>query len=679
MTCNQELLVLISCYLDGEATPAEAARVEEHLAQCADCRKRVEQWQGYQQLFTWAYTRELPDALSTDELIQQVRKGEHQPMDHAVNTSAAVTPKRTPVLCRRWIWSGAVAAALLLAVLCYQFILPQSFLLVGHRLVTANHPRTMRMGLHVQLEVGPHSVLRRLDQQTVRLEQGWLFVAVHDKAGITIETSRMKVTDRGTRFTVGIGAKADYVAVEEGAVDVMAGDVQRMVSADQALVTSGGNITSVSLPSLPPSETDDGQPLRSYAPPFRPGPLMELEQREGLKRLATRFPEVQIAGDAWAGRHALGNQWEWGLYWLSIKGQQAAMRKNLVHIAHQIAGVREDDENWEIPAAIMQVIGFQRDNGLADDVYYVCLAPKDGALVWRFTGSQGQQVDLPAAFEKDTSAMVMYSSLEHIRSTGSYENRNNAIQVLQEDAFQLAMWPAAAKPTLELYLKGQQKLAACERERELLAQMQQQCRNHDANTPMLKWSTNACGNMYYLDPQRKNGLLFAGNEKCGAQIYQAFDQAKHGQTGSVILGALYSDLPLANPPVAKGVYLVRFVLPGAAQAPHLELLTPDYRPVATRSGAPCTLPSSAPPAVEIRNTICYNTNTPPEYGDIGLELGIASPVNTSTTPDTFAFRIRVKGRPDDAATRVIRKGQSDSRRSANKEWATGWFEVQKPE
>lgn len=665
MTCDRELLLLISSYADGEATPGEAARAEAHLAHCAGCRKLLEQWQGHQQLFAWAYTRELPDVLNADELLLQARKENDQPMERVLTLTTAHEPKRILTLPRRWAWAGAMAAIMLLAVLFCQIILPHWFLPVGHELVSENNTRAIRMGMNVDLKVGPYAKLRRINERTIRLEAGWVAVNVRYGTGIIVETARLHATDQGTRFHVGIGAKSDYVTVEEGRVNVAAGNTQRTINADQALLASDtGEVTVMSFPPLGPGETDTGLPLRAYNPEFIPSIALDIARIDGLKRLATRFPDAQIEGMSW-GEMNLGNDQESALWITPAGGLREAMRANFVQITRLAAGGKADAGEWDIPVTFMQVIGYQPQMGLADDIYFVRLTCKDGNLTWQFNGSQGQQVDLPVTFAAKHEGAMMEGSFPMVQNgTSFFPNDIRTVRVLQ-----LVDWPAAAKPMLELRLNGRQQLTRWDGERALITEIERQFQN----VPEIKLSALTSNDILYLDPQQRYRMVFAGNVNCGAQMCRAYAAAQEGHAGSVMLGVLFSDMPLTTPPAAKGTYLVRFVLPGAAQAPHLELTTVDNRPIANWGGASTLLKSGGLPDEEIKNRIDHTTNTPPAAGNLRLSLGVTAAHNNA-----FAFQIQVSGRPDDAATREIKQGNETSRRTPDKEWAAGWVSIQQP-
>jgi hypothetical protein len=242
------MLLLISAYADGEATPDEVERAVEHLAGCTSCRKMVEQWQGHQQLFTWAYTREITDGCTADELIRQAGREESMTED-AMPRKVAQERKPIITLPRRWAWAAATAAIFMLLLIAYQFISPLLFLKIGREVVTAASPRAARMAFNIDLTVGPNSIIRRIDKRTIRLERGWVAATVSGDASITIATPRITVTDRGTKFHVGIGTKAEYVAVKEGSVDALIDGETHTVSAGQALLVGGhGTLAVLDIP-----------------------------------------------------------------------------------------------------------------------------------------------------------------------------------------------------------------------------------------------------------------------------------------------------------------------------------------------------------------------------------------------------------------------------------------------
>jgi cellulose synthase operon protein C len=78
---------LLSAYLDGEATPAEAVRVEHHLADCHRCRIRLTEINAARTAVRSLPMLELPSRLVTE------------------SRPTTVSPMRRPM-----VWVGAAAA-----------------------------------------------------------------------------------------------------------------------------------------------------------------------------------------------------------------------------------------------------------------------------------------------------------------------------------------------------------------------------------------------------------------------------------------------------------------------------------------------------------------------------------------------------------------------------------------
>lgn len=80
---------LLSVYLDGEASPSEAARVERHVHQCHRCRRRLGEINSARTAVRSLPLMEMPDGLV--------------PVDHE---------ETAPVSRRPAVWVGAAAAAM---------------------------------------------------------------------------------------------------------------------------------------------------------------------------------------------------------------------------------------------------------------------------------------------------------------------------------------------------------------------------------------------------------------------------------------------------------------------------------------------------------------------------------------------------------------------------------------
>lgn len=94
MNC-EEALVLLSGHLDGQNSEEEAARLQDHLAQCPDCRRLLEDLKALD-----AGLLSLEEAPPAD-LCESVME--------AIRQEARVRKKK-----RRWVWPTTAAAVLIL-------------------------------------------------------------------------------------------------------------------------------------------------------------------------------------------------------------------------------------------------------------------------------------------------------------------------------------------------------------------------------------------------------------------------------------------------------------------------------------------------------------------------------------------------------------------------------------
>lgn len=102
MNCN-DYLPLLSGHLDGENTPEEEQRLQAHLAQCADCRARLQAFERGDRLLR-ADTAAPPAGLTASILAAAARTPQQN----------AKKPRRA---CWGWLATGAAAAALVAFVL----------------------------------------------------------------------------------------------------------------------------------------------------------------------------------------------------------------------------------------------------------------------------------------------------------------------------------------------------------------------------------------------------------------------------------------------------------------------------------------------------------------------------------------------------------------------------------
>ncbi|MHB9107143.1 MAG: zf-HC2 domain-containing protein [Armatimonadota bacterium] len=666
MTCDREMLLLISAYADREATPEEAERAAEHLASCTGCRKMVEQWQGHQQLFTWAYTREITDGCSADELIRQA--GKEQPMTEQT-APRIVMQERTMkhISPRRWAWAAALAAGLLIALLAYQIITSTMFLNIGQDIVTAASPKETRVTLDVDLTIGPNSTVRRIDARTIRVEKGWVAATVRGNSGITVATPRMTVTDRGTKFHAGTGAKADYVTVEEGAVDAVVDGTMHQVRAGEALLArNSGALQPLMVTAENPEQPEGNSLLNIAQSTFMPRREEELDWYEGLRRLAARFPNIHLASGLNTGMTDCGNDTDFVTKIWDVTSFRKELRAALPQIARTLAGGQQAAKSWEVPVTVMQLIGITSPPGLADDVYLVCLVPRDEGISWRFTGSQGNELFFPVHFEVPQSEVRIDNNkvLQAVYSCSTVHPGNVRDHV---EKFLLMHWPGDAKPLLEFRVQGPQQLGIWQKERTMLAETARQCT--DISGLSLKFPHS---DLYYLDPQRKAWVLLGWNDNAGEQLCRISDQKKQGHGGSVILGVMVTNQPLVRPATDAGTYLVRMVQPASEKTPHIELSSLDGKPVLAWGDSSCPLTTEAPEKHH-QSSSGVSTDTPPEYGTVDLRCSVMA-----ARDNGYPLQFQVIGRPDDKTTRPIKKGNSTSWRIPTKTWAEGWIRIKKP-
>jgi len=643
------MLLLISSYADGEATPEEAERAAEHLERCTGCHKMVEQWQGHQQLFTWAYTREITDGCAVDALIRQAGK-EQSMTEEPMPRKAAQERKTIIILPHRWKWVAALAAVLFIAFTAYA-VITHSWIKVGQQVVTAMQPRETRMAINVGLTIGPHSIIRRTGPHTLRVEQGWVATDVRNGAGVTIETPRLRATDRGTKFHVGTGAKADYVTVEKGAVEVKIGVARRTVNAGQALFANAdGTYTELTAPTEKPDK-DKRAPLRANLTDV-PTTIEARQWEEGIARLAISFPNLHLDGGRGTSC-SRDNKVDYiiGFEDITKADYRQALRAHFPQLAHLLAGGTGDTGTWDIPVGVMQLAGITSPSGLADDVYYLRLAPAKGnILVWRFSGSRGTDVDVPVTFNKawphlfPSSGMLQQAGSETIEHPGG---KNEYI-----GKYLLVDWPVTQKPYLEFRVNGPQELALWQEERVMLAEVARQC----AGVPelSLRYPNDQ---YYYLDADRKHRLMIAWNQDAGRQLAQVSDRAKTERGAAVILAVINTELPLADPPAPAGIYLLRLVLL-AGKSPFLEMSTPGNQRMPTWGAPSRILLAGKPDDNGGGHSFSNALNMPRRYGRVEVECRLGSVYN-GAFPFTFKVFDRSKGA------------------WPGKMWTEGWIRIKK--
>jgi|GEM_PF-4556196 len=661
MACDRDMLLLVSAYADGETTSEQSAIVEAHLETCADCKASLQDWQGQKELLNWAYTVPLPE-LSRD----------------FERSNAQVVPKRPSIVKRmqtmstQFIGHGklAIAAVVIALVIVAGVKIQQmrkpSYMPVGKSLVSLNHEKHISTEENVRLTLGPDSIITRINDRTIRLQKGWVEAEVREHTGLKVLTDRMEVTDQGTKFRVGTRPVLDYVLVDKGYVSVVTNKTTHQLKPGQVIIVpQKGKVWVADLPEESQEDITNARPVGQEMP-FLPCDLFETERREGMKRLAARFPEVRIISGEATGSSggsedtsdSIGNY-----YIIPTVGCSQGMRDHFADLAQVIAGGTIDSPEWEIPVAILQVSGTKSIHSLLSDVYFVRLASKNGTIVWRFTGSLGTEADLPLATEKLTpiASSRLSGESNHVRTDYDeklFETRG------------LSYWPGELKPIFTLEILGRPKTEIW-RDR------------YTAFTKVTKIVPQTLGSLYkiadthlsYLDASRTNIMFVAWNANAGAQLSKLQKGAKRGYGGSVIIGALLSSVPLLEPVCEKGIYLIRFVIPAHSESPHLEISTVDNRVVSAWNASSKTIADPKKGEIDINggSTDNYRATMPPGIGSVFFQF--------TTTPvknGGFNILFQVVGMPDDKSTLPMKIKGGWQQREPSKTWAEGWIRLKQP-
>lgn len=108
MTLHQEFANDLALYALGGLQPADAAALEEHLAECADCRRELQRLRGDSALLAMSVSPETPPARARQRLINAV----------AAESRATRAPQAwTRVM---WLPSLALVAVVLIAVILWR-------------------------------------------------------------------------------------------------------------------------------------------------------------------------------------------------------------------------------------------------------------------------------------------------------------------------------------------------------------------------------------------------------------------------------------------------------------------------------------------------------------------------------------------------------------------------------
>lgn len=670
MGCDRETIMLISVYADGEATSEEKALAKAHLEHCRECRALVDGWSEQQRMFEWAYTIELPEESKIDWTSASAQKGKKMSIIEKMSNELSVMSRYRKSLG----WVGALAAALIVGIFVYRFATLPPLMRIGTETAAGKTSVIARTEDDVQLTVGPDSIVRRIDEKSIRLVKGFVFASVRHGAGLRILTPRLEVRDQGTRFEVGTGTKLDYVLVEEGRVSVSKRGRQHEVRQDQILFAGNDGEARVGeLPKLNDFDKVSGMTLTENAFVSLPASAVDLDWRDGLKRLALRFPYLRFScgrdnGVSEVGEGALALSSREGM--VTLSGLRERLRSHYSDIARVASGMPCSSGPWEVPVCIMQVTGLSLNPKLPGDVYYVSLVPKDGTIVWRFIGSLGMQADYPFVFGK------LHNPLNYnegpLKSTGTESvvktDENGKLSLVEMKELYISEFPGDSKPTLKLVVPG---VPVSEIDKDRVEMLTEIIRN----VPKIKGQDfdHPNSSLLYLDEARKHRILVAWRRDVGKELCLLTDRLRQGKGGTVVLGALASDVALEDPKLSPGIYLIKFVQQASGASPHLELAHQN-------GGGRYALRSVEP----LENYGGWHLESLPGYGTMSLQGSVDDKYKAKYEANgLFPFRVSIVGRPDDRNTRVITKTNSDGNRSwssrqPTKPWVEGGFLIKKP-
>jgi ferric-dicitrate binding protein FerR (iron transport regulator) len=225
MACDQKTMELLSVFVDGEATPEEAARAEAHLGVCSECRATVQEWRHGLEMLDWAYSRALPENIA-----------------EPVFEPPASIPEQRKRRSFQWPSLRVFAPAMVLAALIFIGVFVIQHIrqpVLGRQLATAGTNQTVLVAKGIRLEILPNSEVTRLGEKAINLIEGDIKIKVTHAGGLVVKTRRLQIIDQGTKFEVHSDAKADSITVEEGRVLVRQGEKEYHVNAGEVLSATG--------------------------------------------------------------------------------------------------------------------------------------------------------------------------------------------------------------------------------------------------------------------------------------------------------------------------------------------------------------------------------------------------------------------------------------------------------
>lgn len=644
MTCDQKILQLISCYADGETTPEESKQAAEHLEKCAGCRKMLNEWREQRQLLEWAYTLKLPDEIGIDISGQE----------KYMNTVSVVSDKPCHIHWSfRWAFAGVIA--IIMAFVIYHFaMLPPFF---DKNIATGHSIEKTRVANGITLEVGPDSTITRLGERSIKLDRGWVKAFVRHGDGFQIFTRRMRIEDKGTVFNVATSRDIDCVTVEEGIVTVEnSGKTHEVKAGEAAIARDGMKLAVNSFPASDEEENEKGSLIGESKTKYEPKNSDDLDMEEGLRALAQRFPDAREISST-EGFSSISSSDTATRYYLQLRHTPLLrnnLRKHYLEIAQAMAG-KPIDQDWEIPVEYILIGGTVKPFKLPAGVYYIRIISTNGKVVWRLSDAEGNDADIPISWSKydgKSNGTASYGSSGSI-ACSTYSRTGQPIEI----TMQLLDWPGEYKPSLTLSLQGASISDYRQTENKIIAQVE----NAAASIRGFKISDFRYPYILYLNPNRTRRIIVIWNNNAGKDLCRLINQVKHGNRGSVILGAMATDEDLLEPNVKAGAYLLKFVISSMSAPPHIEFVA--------NNGNKWKLNNS--------DTDSYGSAWTPDslpgYGKVKLSYSYLN----SHKPG-FTFEFKVIGRPDDLSTRDIRKGTETTWKEPTKVWASGCIRIRKP-
>ena len=176
--------------------------------------------------------------------------------------------------------------------------------------------------------------------------------------------------------------------------------------------------------------------------------------------------------------------------------------------------------------------------------------------------------------------------------------------------------------------------------------------------------------MYYLDHGHKKRLMTAWNQNAGRQLLELLQGTKSEMSGTVILAAIHTELPLVDPVAPAGIYLLRLVLPAAGKSPYMELATLDNQPVTAWKASSHVLQTEK---LDENGGYSFSESLMPwEYGQVRVECKLGC-----SSDGSYPFMFELQSETDDVITRLM-KPVTARNRGPFKTWTKEWLRIQQP-